>query len=71
MYVDNVMLILANFIIPEEIETEVRVELVKLGLNEKEALGIINLYPKTTNPEEIAKEVVEIKKIIKILFGEN
>lgn len=65
------MLRLANFIIPEEIETEVRIELVKLGLKEKEALGIINLYPKTTNPEEIAKEIIQIKKIIKILFGED
>lgn len=65
------MLRLANFIIPEEIETEVRIELAKLGLKEKEALGIINLYPKTTNPEEIAKEIIQIKKIIKILFGED
>ncbi len=65
------MLRLANFIIPEEIETEVRIELVKLGLKEKEALGIINLYPKTTNPEEIAKEIIQIRKIIKLLFGED
>ena len=65
------MLRLANFIIPEEIETEVKIELVKLGLKEKEAPGIINIYPKTTNPEEIAKEIIQIKKIIKILFGED
>ena len=71
---------IVNFILPEELEQKVREELAKIatdGLHERDlrkqklAIGMIHLSPHSSDPKEIAEEIIRTKEIIQAIFDDD
>jgi hypothetical protein len=68
---------IVNFILSGDLEQKVREELSKIAYYDEDerrrelATGIINIWSNSSDPKEIAEEIIRAKGIIRAIFDDD